>query len=82
MSDYPPPKRGRRGPAPKGNRRQRTTMFEVDVLEAVEALAKKEGLDFSDVVTRACAREVGMPVPRYCYPKTLAQEKLPLAEAS
>jgi hypothetical protein len=50
---------------------------------AAEELARRDGLDVTDVVTRMVGESLGLPIPDYCLPKTTSQqEELPLNKAS
>ncbi|GEL26465.1 hypothetical protein PSU4_54190 [Pseudonocardia sulfidoxydans NBRC 16205] len=47
---------------------------------AAEEIARRDGLDVNDVLTRLVGERLGLPVPDYCYPDSAsdAQEELPL----
>ena len=50
---------------------------------AAEAIARRDGVDVTDVVTRMVGESLGLPIPDYCLPKTTSQqEELPLNKAS
>lgn len=50
---------------------------------AAEAIAKRDGIDVNDVVTRIVGEHLGLPIPDYCRPKTAPdQQELPLTKAS
>ncbi|GAA5175063.1 hypothetical protein GCM10023321_80280 [Pseudonocardia eucalypti] len=73
---------GKPGPKPKGVRVQFPTYLPVELHREVEALAKRDGIAMTWVVTRLIAQALGRPVPAYCFPTGAKQGELPLNEAS
>jgi hypothetical protein len=73
---------GRRKPGrrSKGDRVFTGLRLPREYREAAEEIAKQDGLDVNDVLTRLVGEQLGMPVPDYCYPNSLrnVQQELPL----
>ncbi len=83
MDDQKPARRGRGGRRRKGNRVQTTVSLEAEIYQGVVALADRDNIPITDVISKLCAEALGLPVPAYCLPKAAEnQEKEPLADAS
>jgi hypothetical protein len=77
------PERRKPGRKSKGPRVQVPVRLPTEFYEAVEEIAKRDGIWITDVVTRMVAESLGRPAPDYCHPKaTNQQEELPLIRAS
>jgi hypothetical protein len=77
------PERRKPGRKSKGPRVQVPVRLPTEFYEAVEQIAKQDGIWITDVVTRMVAESLGRPAPDYCHPKTDShQEELPLIKAS
>lgn len=77
------PERRKPGRKSKGPRVQVPVRLPTEFYEAVEEIAKRDGIWITDVVTRMVAESLGLPAPDYCHPKTKhQQEELPLIRAS
>jgi hypothetical protein len=77
------PERRKPGRKSKGPRVQVPVRLPVEFHEAIEEIAKRDGIWITDVVTRMVAESLGRPAPEYCQPKTTSQqEELPLNKAS
>jgi hypothetical protein len=61
---------------------QTTVSLEAEIHQGALALAERDNVPLTDVISRLCAEALGLPVPEYCLPKVQNQEKLPLADAS
>jgi len=72
------------GPKPQGPTKPTPTYLPLDLHEEVEALAKRDGIARSRVMTRLVAEALGRRAPAYCYPTTTEQQELelPLNRAS
>ena len=75
------PERRKPGRKSKGPRVQVPVRLPTEFYEAVEEIAKRDGIWITDVVTRMVAESLGRPAPDYCHPKS-QQEELPLTRAS
>jgi hypothetical protein len=75
------PERRKPGRKSKGPRVQVPVRLPTEFYEAVEEIAKRDGIWITDVVTRMVAESLGRPAPDYCHPKS-QQEELPLIRAS
>ncbi|MEO7195625.1 MAG: hypothetical protein ABIZ05_12540 [Pseudonocardiaceae bacterium] len=83
MKTHPRPERRKPGRKSKGPRVQVPVRLPTEFYEAVEEIAKRDGIWITDVVTRMVAESLGRPAPDYCHPKaTSQQEELPLTRAS
>jgi hypothetical protein len=80
------PERRKPGRKSKGPRVQVPIRLPTEFYEAVEQIAKQDGIWITDVVTRMVAESLGRPAPDYCHPKPVRpahrQEELPLVKAS
>jgi hypothetical protein len=72
----------RTGRPSKGDRVTTFVRLPRRVREAVEQMADDEGLPMSDVLVRIVCEALGHSVPDHCYPKTIDQTELPIAQAS
>jgi hypothetical protein len=54
----------------------------LEIREAAEEIADREGIGLSPFLTRLIADALGLEAPSYCYPKVEVQEELPLNKAS
>jgi hypothetical protein len=77
------PERRKPGRKSKGPRVQVPVRLPTEFYEAIDEIAKRDGIWITDVVTRMVAESLGLPAPAYCHPKPKsAQEELPLNRAS
>jgi hypothetical protein len=77
------PERRKPGRKSKGPRVQVPVRLPTEFYEAVEEIAKRDGIWITDVVTRMVAESLGRPAPAYCNPQPMnQQEELPLIRAS
>lgn len=77
------PERRKPGRKSKGPRVQVPVRLPTEFYEAVEQIAKQDGIWITDVVTRMVAESLGRPAPDYCQPTSKSQqEELPLTRAS
>lgn len=73
----------KRGRPAKGDRIFTAVRLPVQYRAGVEAIAKRDGIDVQDVLTRIVGEYLSLPIPDYCLPKTDGQqEELPLTKAS
>ncbi|MGB6161735.1 MAG: hypothetical protein WBF75_03990, partial [Pseudonocardiaceae bacterium] len=69
------PERRKPGRKSKGPRVQVPVRLPTEFYEAVEQIAKRDGIWITDVVTRMVAESLGRPAPDYCQPTSKSQQE-------